>query len=216
MEAHRVVLRRIGAVLIAIGLADIAFMVYCIKNNLSYSSSFNVFSLIAGLFLWFGHLGAARFITAAAAFFFSGFLVGVVAFLLFMEPFGLRALAFRQDPIGGLLSLLFAIAVIGLMYWIYRQLRSQPVLDARKAAGQSVSPPKVAFVIGPAIPLLLVGIMTAVRYGEIGTTAVELAKAQVGEGYDFHLRSFSTGGSGGRATVVAFNESEAKVVEVRW
>lgn len=216
MEEHRIVLRRVGAVLVAIGVVDIAFMVYCITNGMSYSSSFNIFSLVAGLYLWAGHLGAARLVTAASAFFFSGFLVGVVAFLLFMAPPALVALRFRQDPFWSLLSSLLIVAVVGLMYWIYRQLRSPSVVEARIKAGQSAAIPKAAFVIGPIIPLLLVGIMTAVRNGEIGTKATELARAQVGEGYEFHLESFSAGGSHGRATVIAFNKVEAKQVEVKW
>jgi hypothetical protein len=216
MQAHRAILRRVGVILIAIGIVDIAFMAYCITNDLNYSSSFNVFSLIAGLFLWFGHLGAARLITSTAALLFSGFLVGAVALKLFLEPYGLRALRFRQDPVGSLLALLVAAAAIGLLYWIYRQLRSEPVLEARRAVGQSVGPPRVAFVIGPLIPLVLLGIMTAERHGEVGTKAIQLARAQVGAGYEFHLQSWSSGGSSGRATVIAFNESEAKRIEVKW
>jgi hypothetical protein len=212
----RSILRRVGAVLIAVGAIDIAFMVYCITNKVSYSSSFNVFAVVAGLFLWFGHLGAVRFITAAAAFFFSGFLVVMVIFVPFGEPLALRALTFRQHPIETLLSLLLAAGVVALMYWIYAQLRSPSVLEARKVAGQSVQPPKLAFVVGALIPILLLGIMITVEHGEIGRTAVELAKLQVGEGYDFHLESWSSSGGSGRATVIAFNSVEVKAVEVEW
>ncbi len=102
------------------------------------------------------------------------------------------------------------------MYWIYRQLRTESVLKARKAVGQSVARPKVAFIIGPVIPLLLVGVMMTFRYSETGINAIRLAKAQVGEGYEFHLQSFSFSTSGGHATVIAYNELEAKTVAVRW
>jgi hypothetical protein len=88
----RSTLRRVGAVLAAVGAIDIAFVVYCITNDVNYSSNFNEFAVVADLFLWFGHLGAVRFITAAAAFFFSGFLAVMVIFVPFGEPLALRPL----------------------------------------------------------------------------------------------------------------------------
>jgi hypothetical protein len=39
-------------------------------------------------------------------------------------------------------------------------------------------PPKAAFVLGPMIPVVLIAVMTAVRYGDIGATAVSLAKSR--------------------------------------
>ena len=212
----RSILRRVGAVLMAVGAIDIAYMIYCIMNSVNYSSSLNVFAVVGGLFLWFGHLGAVRLITAAAAFFFSGVVVAMAIFVPFGEPLALRALTFRQHPVEILLSWLLTAAVVALMYWIYAQLRSPSVLEARQVAGQSVQPPRWAFVVGPLIPILLFGIMTTVEHGEIGRKAVGLAKLQVGEGYDFHLQSWSASGGRGRATVIAFNSVESKAVDVEW
>lgn len=45
------VLVRTGKVLITVGVIDIGVMIYCIANEISYSSSFNIFAVIAGFFL---------------------------------------------------------------------------------------------------------------------------------------------------------------------
>ena len=45
-------MRRVGWALVAVGIVDIAFMVYAIASGWSYSSSFNVFAVIGGVFLF--------------------------------------------------------------------------------------------------------------------------------------------------------------------
>ena len=59
MNEHLPILKRVGKVLIIIGLVDIAVMIYCIANSISYSSSFNIFAVIAGVFLYRGSLRTA-------------------------------------------------------------------------------------------------------------------------------------------------------------
>jgi hypothetical protein len=53
-EARRI-LHRVGLALFAFGLLDIAVMIYCLANAVSYSSSFNIFAVISGIYLWRGH-----------------------------------------------------------------------------------------------------------------------------------------------------------------
>ena len=57
-EPYLPILRRVGIVLLLAGLIDIGVMVYCIANDISYSSSFNIFAVI-GAYLKFcvgGHI----------------------------------------------------------------------------------------------------------------------------------------------------------------
>ena len=54
-NARRTILRRVGVSLIAFGLFDIGVMVYCIINRINYSSSFNIFAVLAGIFVWRDH-----------------------------------------------------------------------------------------------------------------------------------------------------------------
>ena len=51
----RTVLKRVGVALIVFGAIDIGVMMYCIAHQISYSSSFNLFAVISGIYLWRGH-----------------------------------------------------------------------------------------------------------------------------------------------------------------
>ena len=61
-QAYVHILKRVGGVLLVVGLIDIGVMIYCAVNRISYSSSFNVFAVIAGIFLLRGSLGAASIV----------------------------------------------------------------------------------------------------------------------------------------------------------
>jgi hypothetical protein len=50
-KAHLAILKRVGAVLVVIGLIDIVWMIYCIVHKISYRSSLNLFGVIAGALL---------------------------------------------------------------------------------------------------------------------------------------------------------------------
>ena len=63
MTDHRAILKRVGLALVVFGIADIAFMIYSVTKGQSYSSSFNIFAVIAGVFLIRGSLGATRLVT---------------------------------------------------------------------------------------------------------------------------------------------------------
>lgn len=56
-RAHLRVLKRVGIVLVVVGLLYIGLMVYSIAKGVAYSSSLNVFALIAGIFLIRGARG---------------------------------------------------------------------------------------------------------------------------------------------------------------
>jgi hypothetical protein len=58
-RTHQAILRRVGGVLVAIGLVDIAWMIYCIVHGISYRSSLNLFAVIAGVLLLRGSLRTA-------------------------------------------------------------------------------------------------------------------------------------------------------------
>jgi hypothetical protein len=93
------VLKRVAKVLIAVGLVDIAYMVYCIANGQGYSSSLNIFAVIAGIFLWRGHLGAVRIVTRFSALMLTA-ATGIVLFLLpTLQPAGLWLLEFKLNPV---------------------------------------------------------------------------------------------------------------------
>jgi len=48
---YQKILRNVGWALLWLGVVDVGVMIYCIANNIGYSSSFNIFAIIAGVFL---------------------------------------------------------------------------------------------------------------------------------------------------------------------
>ena len=86
--SHLPILKRAGAVLLVVGLIDVAVMIYCIINSVSYSSSFNILAVAAGIFLLRGNLRAASIIRWIAVFMFSAF-SGLLLVWPFMQPIDL-------------------------------------------------------------------------------------------------------------------------------
>jgi len=127
-------LRRVGWSLIAVGLLDIGLMVYCITNNLRYSSSFNIFAVAAGIFLLRQNMRTARVVSFFAAFFLPPAVVAVVLNPLVVPvPFAIE---------------LMATALTLYVFWVYRSLTSPAVMEARRAAGVSAKTPRLAWVAG--------------------------------------------------------------------
>ncbi|MEO8998788.1 MAG: hypothetical protein ABI227_02185 [Rhodanobacter sp.] len=216
MDNYRWVLKRTGLVLIVVGLLDIAYMVYCITHGVGYSSSFNICAVVAGLFLLKGHLGAVQLITRFAAFMLSASLGMVLVLFPLLMPPGLWRARWHLDPLGTLGGVVFMVAAVALVFWIYRQLRVPSVVQARIAAGQSASPPRLALLVGA---LLVVGLAVVLHFtlrGETAARAIQLAQAKKGLAYEYCVTSMNWGGDHGRATVAAYNDREIKSVDVAW
>lgn len=91
MTEHRAVLKRVGLVLVAVGLADVAVMIYCIATRQSYSSSINVFAVAAGVFLIRGSLAAAHWVACFSAFLLAVLIGRIFILFPFLQPFDLLA-----------------------------------------------------------------------------------------------------------------------------
>ncbi len=83
MPNYRAILKKVGLALVAFGLVDIALMIYVVSHGQSYSSSFNIFAVVAGIFLLRGSLGATRLVTWFSAFMLTGFILAI----FFLFPF---------------------------------------------------------------------------------------------------------------------------------
>src|SRR4051812_30406743 len=99
-RSYRFILRRVGWVLIVLGALDIAYMVYCVLNDVSYSSSLNIFAVVAGIFLVRGHLGAARTVTWFIAFMLAGLSLAALVVLPWVFPIDYWSVSLRRDPLG--------------------------------------------------------------------------------------------------------------------
>jgi hypothetical protein len=216
MNDHRTILHRVGLVLVVIGALDIGWMIYCIANEVNYSSSFNIFAVIAGVFLLRGHLGAAKIVTWFSAFLLSGFVVGSLTLFPQLQPLDYWLVLLRKDPGGSLMSIALVIVVLGMLFWIYTQLRQAPVVAARVAAGQKAGAPLSAFLTGSALVLALTVVMHLTIEGEMGEKAVRLATEQNGPNYKYFVSSMNWGNSHVSAHLIAYNDREVKEVSVEW
>ena len=216
MGDHRDILRRVGSVLVIVGIADIAYMIYCVTHGQSYSSSLNIFAVIAGVFLLRGNLGAVRYVTFFSAFMLSAAIVATLVLFPSLEPADLRLVEFRLHPGYAFFGIALAVTAIAFLLWVYRQLRSPSVVAARVAVGQSGSPPKGAFLAGALLAVGLAVIMRFTLQGDAGIKAAQLAEAKEGASYKYCVTSMNWSGDHGTARVTAYNEREIKLVEVAW
>ncbi len=213
------ILRKVGIVLVTIGLVDIAVMIYCIINGISYSSSLNIFAVIAGIFLFRGSLRAVSIVSWFGVFLISG-LSGLVLLWPFFQPIELTLLQFKLNPISFCLSLAIGIFVLGLICWVVRELRREPVLAARIQAGAKPSSPLIPAIVGVVLVVALVIGLKIMLNGETAQQVKQRAEKELGQGYKFNVNSLNImNNSQGKfvsATVTAYNEKEIRVIPVQW
>jgi hypothetical protein len=215
MPTYRRVLREVGLVVLIIGVADIAFMIYCIMNRLNYSSTLNIFAVVAGIFLMRGSLVATRIVTWFAAFLLAVFLA-VLLVQLPLQPLDLLLTEIRLNPTNSLLIGGYGLVLLAALGWVYWRLRSAEVVEARVAAGYSPSPPRSAFVLGFALAAGLGIAFHFVMGGESAAKAIQIAASQTGPGYKYYVSSMHSSNSTVHAGVLAYNDHEVKSVEVEW
>ena len=213
---HLETLRRVGWLLVVVGALDIGVMIYCITNQISYSSSFNVFALVAGIFLLRGNLEAVRYVTWFSAFMFSGLLLASLFAFPWIQPVDYWLLVARRHPFESAAYALFPIACLWMLFWIYSQLRLPAVVEARAAVGQTRSAPKSAFVAGAALAIFLAVMLQLNLKGEAAREAKRLAAEQYGSEYSYFVSSIKWSGNHVSALLTAYNEDETKEVAVEW
>lgn len=216
MPEHLRILRRVGWVLVILGMLDIGFMVYCIVNRMAYSSSLNIFAVGAGVFLLRGSLSAARLVGWFSAFLFAGFLFGTLIITPWMAPLDYWLLTARRAPLQSVLLILLLVTVLVALFWIYRTLRAPAILAARAAAGQSIDSPKSAFVAGGGLAIVVAVLLQFALNGETAEKAVRLAAEQHGSEYRYFVSQISWAGRHLSARVTAYNSDESREVEVEW
>lgn len=215
---HLSVLRRVGRAQIVVGLLDIGLMVYCVVRGLPYQSSFNIFAVVAGVFLVRGNLRAAGIVLWFAAFMLAGLGCLVVGWPLIVPP-GLMLAELRLYTVSFASSLIFGAAAVGFLYWVTQQLRPLPVLPARMW-GFTAGSLRSAITAGMALFVILAVATGFMLNGQSAKRAVEVATSQLGSGYAYHVSSIhwmSRGhGTEVSAVVTAWNAREIRNVPVHW
>lgn len=207
--------KKAGTVLVLIGILDIGFMVYFISNNMSYSSSFNIFSIIAGILLIRGGVKTASIVRWISVFFATAF-IGVLLATPITTPLGLLATQIKLSPLATIGTYLVSIAFIAVLVWVYLQLSSVKSLELISRAGYNVGKPKFAFIAAVVLLVAFGGLMSALMSGESAEKAKLLAKEQLGSEFNYRVSSITTSGNSGSAIVTAYNSTEIRSVYVQW
>lgn len=212
-EARRI-LHRVGLALFAFGLLDIGVMIYCLANAVSYSSSFNIFAAISGIYLWRGHPWYVKWVTRAAGFYAAAFctLVLVVPFIF---PMDLGALELRLHPADAIVGAVVTIGVVLFLIWVYRQLRQDSVLGIYSAVGYSPGPFWAAPLCGTTLALGMGVLFVFLMHGD-EQRVIALATAKTGPGYHYFVTNLSFTDNHGAAEVLAYDDQSIKTVHVKW
>lgn len=213
------ILKRAGGVLLVVGLIDIAVMIYCIVNGISYSSSFNIFAVIAGIFLLRGSLRAASVVRWFAVLMLAAFVALLIAWP-FMQPLGLTLTQLRLNPGGSIATVALMAFVLGLLFWLARELGQEPIQTARASAGRKQRDMRIPAALGVALVVFMGFFLALLLGGESAERAKSMAKQQVGPGYRFHVSSLNlvknNQGTYVSGVVTAWNEKDIRSIPVQW
>jgi hypothetical protein len=215
MEDSNNPFRKAGLALLIIGIIDIGVMAYCIANKISYSSSFNIFAVIAGIFLIKGGVKTARAVRWFSAFLVVAF-IGLLIVMPITTPLGLLITQLKLNALSIVGSFAFGLVLIGVLIWVHLQLSTPESLSVLAQAGYKTGKPKSAYIAGAALLVLAVGLSAVILNGESAQKAKALAKEQLGPEFQYHVTSMTTSGDTGHALVTAYTDKEIRSVQVQW
>jgi hypothetical protein len=211
--------RKVGIALLVIGIMDIGYMIYSIFNGFSYTSSFNIFAVVAGIFLIRGNLIAAL-ITRFFVTFFAALVFGVVILYFYLTPIDLIMVQIKLQSTSILSFALILSCVIAILIWMCIQFSTSESIQAFIGGGYKLSVPKLisfSAVAAGTLLMILIGVFFNFFYSsEVITKAVKSAQDQYGNNYQYHVTSFNIENDYGIATVIAYNNEAIKVIEVEW
>jgi hypothetical protein len=216
---HLPLLKKAGLVLLVVGLLDVGLMIYAIASQVPYSSSLNIFAVIAGIFLLRGNLRAASAVRWLALFLLAA-MVSVALVSPLLLPLGLLATYVQVQPLAFLGSLLvFAVALM-LFAWLARQLSAEPIRIARVAIGKKNRDARVPLSIGVGLAVVLAGVNFKVQRSESAARAVSEAQTQLGPEYEYHVSSINyrsnSDGTTVAGVVTAWKSGTIKDLPFQW
>ena len=216
MTGYLKICRQVGWSLVVIGVIDIAFMFYCVTHEMSYSSSLNIFAVVAGILLLRGSLGTVRVVTWFSVFMFTGLFLCSILVFPWIRPMDYWLFSFQKNPLGSLSSIVIAAALLFWLFWIYKKLRSPAVVEARASAGQRAGVPRSSFLAGSLLAILMTVFMHLSLKGDSAEKAIHLASQQYGTQYRYFVSSISWSGDYVYAQLTAYNDEGSKEVRIEW
>jgi hypothetical protein len=206
-------LQRAGLAIAGIGILDVGYCVVSLARGESYSSSLNVFAVVAGILVYRGSRITARFAVRVLS-----FLIGVLLTLPVLVPIltppRLLWLQLRSGEDTGFGAFAVIPVLLAVAFWLRKELAAVPVY-----AHGRFPPPlhrSAAAGVGVALSSGLVLLMAAAFLGPPGRRAVKEAELKVGPGYSFRVLHLAGNSARGGALVTAYSDTEIKNVEVEW
>lgn len=213
------ILRRAGQVLIGLGLVDVAVLIYGAVAGASWSSGLGFFAIAAGFFVMRGSLRVASVVRWAATFAASAgmALVGVWPWV---QPLELTLTLARLNPWTVTVAAAVFAVLLAVLVWVVRQLGRMEVLQARAAAGRPVRRMRIPIVLGAGLTAGLAAIAITFAASATAVKARDLAAAQLGSGYRYHVTAVNIRstpqGTSVRGIVTAWSATEVRNVAVTW
>jgi hypothetical protein len=194
-------------------------MIWCIANQRSYHSSLNIFAVIAGILLVRGNLKVARWVTMGLSLLLAAGVTMLVT-IEFMFPLGYRMAVIREGGIGGIVSFLITIALLGLLFWLRSQLYRPEVIHAQTESAIAEPRRLLPIVLGIALPITITVFLGLMLHGDTAKEAMRRAEQQLGNKYHYVVTSMQMQSNmkhkSVSARVAAYNDTELKIVQIEW
>jgi hypothetical protein len=218
IQSHSPILKRVGAVLLAIGLLDATVMFFCILNRLPYRPTL-AFGLPFSIFLIRGSLRAAAIVRWLCIFMLSASVLAIFVWPA-IQPVGLTLMKIQFEPaiVAGNAAFL-AIALL-LSTWILHELRRVPTLGGSNEAGLKSRGMYLPMSIGATLVTGVAVSSNLFHKCEWAERAKSMAEQEVGSGYKLHVDTLRISsidqGTSVYAVVSAWNDREIREISVRW
>jgi len=219
---YRKRLRRVGVALVVIGLLDIAYTIYCIISQISPLSGPSIFAVVGGFYLVKGNLRAANVVSTFTAL----ILMGLTSFFIFeilLRPLDFWLTFLRISSQESVQNIAIVLLVLGFLLWVYWELMSKAVTDARRQAGISGYLPIVGLILG----IVLSSGTTLMKFiptrSETARLAIQEAEEKYGSEYKYFVRhvSYASGSALGKQvsiSLIRYNKDEIRDfnIELDW
>jgi hypothetical protein len=211
--------RRVGVVLLVVGLIDLAITLVRLGSAGPWPAILDGTAIAAGTWLLLDGARAALWVRSLAVFLLAGGVMLIIAVPV-LQPLDLTVTEVRLDPIGCLAKAgPFAFALC-LLLWVARELGRQLVRDAIISAAIRRWDMRLPAQAGGGVVLLGCLMLFLALHGQSADLATSLAVQQLGPFYHYHL-SWISSSSNGHGTsvngvVTAWNDKEIRQVLLHW
>lgn len=207
--------KKAGLSLLSVGIIDIAVMVYCYMNEISYSSSFYIFALIAGALLLRGGVKTARVVRWLSALFAMAF-IGLLIAMPISLPLDLLITQLKLDALSIIGPLALGFIIVGVLIWVHFQLNSPDSLTKIAQAGYKTGKPMFAYMMGAAFLIFVLVSTSGFQDGDQARQARMLAREKLGSDFHYHVSNMTTSGDSNHAVVTAYTDNNIQTIEVEW